>query len=79
MSVKWLVFETEEEAYTRADVEGARRGYLYHSGDLNGSRFYTSPKQTLDNKYALNVSEYELTEEEESTTVSTVTFPGEDD
>ena len=70
----YLVYDTESDAFARADTEGARRGYSYHKVG-SGTRYYTSPKVTADSKYALQVNNYELTTEEESAIVTSVTFP----
>lgn len=75
MASKYLIFNTKEEGFTRADVEGARRGYAYHVGGSGACRYHTGPRLTTDGKYALDVTEYELTDEEDATTVSNVTFP----
>ena len=78
VTVNYLVYETLDEAIARADVEGARRGYAYHStGDVNGTRYYSYPQITSNGKYALEVNEYELTSDEESQISTTVTFPTE--
>ena len=78
MSDKYLVYETEADAIERADIEGARRGYAYHNTEDGVSRFHTAPKETTNGKYALNVTEYELTEDEQAATTTSVTFPTEE-
>ena len=70
----YLVYNTEAEAIEKADSEGARRGYSYHRTGF-GTRYHTYPQETTDNKYALLVNGYELTEDEESSIVTSVTFP----
>ena len=75
MSNNYLVYETEADAIARADIEGSRRGYAYHHTTDGTSRFHTAPLETANGKYALLVDEYELTEDEESSTVTNVTFP----
>ena len=74
-TINYLVYDTEADAIARADTEGARRGYAYHNTPNGVSRYHTSPQKTADNKYALNVTEYELTEDEQSATTNSVTFP----
>ena len=74
-TINYLVYDTEADAIERADVEGARRGYAYHNTPDGVSRYHTSPQETADNKYALNVTEYELTEDEQAATTTSVTFP----
>lgn len=75
MSNKYLVYETEADAIERADIEGARRGYAYHNTPDGVSRFHTAPKETANAKYAIEVTEYELTEDEQAATTTSVTFP----
>ncbi len=74
ITINYLVYDTEADAIARADTEGARRGYSYHRVGF-GTRYHTYPQVTADNKYALVVNEYELTEDEESAITTTVTFP----
>lgn len=75
---KYLVYDTEADAVARADTEGARRGYAYHKIG-SGTRYATYPQLTADDKYALVVNAYELTEDEESAITTTVTFPAEEE
>jgi len=73
-TINYLVYDTLDDALVKADAEGARRGYAYHT--VGGTtRYKTYPKQTADAKYALVVDGYELTEDEESAITTTVTFP----
>ena len=65
----YLIYDTEEEAYARADIEGQRIGYSYWTKG-KGTRWATAPEPTAEGKYALNVTTYDLTEEEESATVN---------
>ena len=73
-TINYLVYDNEDDAITRADTEGARRGYAYHRVG-SGTRYHTYPQATADSKYALVVNGYELTEDEESAITTTVTFP----
>lgn len=73
-TINYLVYDTEADAITRADTEGARRGYAYHTVG-SGTRYHTYPQVTADSKYALVVDGYELTEDEESAITNSVTFP----
>jgi len=73
--MSYLVYDTEADAIARADIEGARRGYAYHSTSDGVSRFHTYPQLTADGKYALVVTEYDLTEEEQNAVTTSVTFP----
>ena len=76
ITINYLVYDTEADAIARADTEGARRGYAYHRVG-SGTRYHTYPQVTADNKYALDVTEYELTEDEQAATTTSVTFPTE--
>jgi molybdate-binding protein len=74
ITINYLVYDTEADAVARADTEGARRGYAYHRVG-SGTRYHTYPQVTADDKYALLVNGYELTEDEESAITTSVTFP----
>ena len=74
VTINYLVYDTEADAIARADTEGARRGYAYHRVG-SGTRYHTYPQVTTNNKYALVVNGYQLTEDEESQITTTVTFP----
>ena len=73
-TTNYLVYDNKADAIARADTEGARRGYAYHRVG-SGTRYRTYPRETADAKYALVVNGYELTEDEESSIVTNVTFP----
>ena len=73
-TINYLIYDNEADAVARADTEGARRGYAYHRVG-SGTRYYTYPQVTTNNKYALVVNGYQLTEDEESQITTTVTFP----
>ncbi len=73
-TTNYLVYDTEADEIARAETEGARRGYAYHRVG-SGTRDHTYPQVTADSKYALVVNGYELTEDEESSIVTNVTFP----
>jgi hypothetical protein len=73
----YLLYTTEEEAWNRSEQEGIALGLAYHKVG-SGSRYVTRPMLTADDQYALEVSTYNLTEDEESSTVSEVTFPTEE-
>jgi len=74
ITINYLVYETLDDALVKADAEGARRGYAYHRVG-SGTRYKTYPQVTADDKYALLVNGYELTEDEESAITTSVTFP----
>jgi hypothetical protein len=55
----YLIYETEEAALERADEEGKYLGFSYWTDGV-GTRWLTSPVPTADDKWALDVSDYEL-------------------
>ena len=65
----YLIYDNEEDANARADEEGKRIG-LSHWIHGIGSRRVLSAQPTAEGKWALNVTVYDLTEEEESSTVT---------
>ena len=65
----YLIYDNEEDANARADTEGQRIGYSYWK-EGTGTRWSTAPVPTAEGNFALNVTTYDLTTEEESTTVS---------
>lgn len=73
----YLLFNTKEEALLVADQEGQARNLPHwNPNDIGGTRRLNSPIYTADDKYALDVSEYQsLTEEQQEATVATVTLP----
>tara|TARA_R100001082_G_C4286008_1_gene126041 strand:- start:404 stop:610 length:207 start_codon:yes stop_codon:yes gene_type:complete len=67
----WLVYETYSEAVDRANTEGQRRNYGHWSG-AGSTKWHTAPEVTSDNKWALKVTDYELSTEEQSQTVESI-------
>jgi len=65
----YLIYTTEEAACERADEEGKAIGYTYWT-EGKGTRWLTKPVPTADGKWALDVSEYELDDLEESSVES---------
>jgi hypothetical protein len=74
-TINYLIYDTEPEAITRADTEGLRRQYPYFTQENGVTRYHTYPKLTSNGKYALDVTEYELTEDEQSAITNSVKFP----
>ena len=68
----YLIFASEEAALERADEEGKDRNYPYWTTE-GTTRWVTKPVPTADGMWALDVSEYDLDESEESATVDTYT------
>ena len=75
----YLIYDNEEDANARADEEGKRIG-LSHWIHGVGTRRVLSAQPTAEGKWALNVTVYDLTEEEESSTVTSFNpVPSEDE
>ena len=68
----YLIFPTEEAALERADEEGKDNNFSYWT-EGKGTRWLTKPVPTADGMWALDVSDYDLDESEESATVDTYT------
>jgi hypothetical protein len=67
----YLLFQSYIEAVDRADIEGQRRNYAYWS-NTGSTKWHTAPEETSDNKWALKVTDYELSTEEQSQTVESI-------
>ena len=66
----YLIYETKEAAIDRADEEGKYIGFDYWIEDNGkGTRWLTYPNETIDYKWALDVTDYELDSQEQSDTV----------
>ena len=83
MSNKYLIFEDYETGLDRAETEGRAMNLPFYSTDPNVykgiSKYRTSPKLLKNGKYALLVTDYiSLTSEEDSSTVTSVTYPDPD-
>ena len=70
----YLLFSTEQDAWDRSEEEGIAMGLSYHKTG-KGSRYVTSPRETIDGLWALPVDGYELDTIELSTTTVDVIFP----
>lgn len=68
----YLIFASEEAGIERADEEGKDNNFSYWT-EGTGTRWVTKPVPTADGMWALDVSEYDLDESEESATVDTYT------
>ena len=66
----YLIYASEEAAIERADEEGKDNNFSYWT-EGRGTRWLTKPVPTADGMWALDVSEYDLDESEESATVDT--------
>jgi hypothetical protein len=70
----YLIYTTEQDAIDRADEEGKEIGFSYWT-EGKGTRWLTKPVPTADGKWALDVSEYDLDEVEETTVVDSYLIP----
>ena len=75
----YLIYASKEAAIERADEEGKEIGYSYWVDGI-GTRWLTYPDETIDHMWALDVTDYDLDESEESSTVDHYTpLPDPDD
>lgn len=74
----YLIFDTLQDAQDRSEEEGIRLGLSYHTKGV-GTRYATSPRETIEGNYALPVNGYELSEEEQGLTVEEYTPPAYED
>jgi hypothetical protein len=70
----YLIYASEEAAIERADEEGKDRNFPYWATG-GTTRWVTKPVPTADGMWALDVSEYDLDELEETSTVDTYAIP----
>ena len=64
----YLIYASKEAAIERADEEGKEIGYGYWTDGI-GTRWLTYPVETADYMWALDVTNYDLDESEEASTV----------
>ena len=64
--MQYLIYTTEEDANTRADQEGQLLKFAHWT---RGTRWLTAPVPTLEGNYALDVTNYELSDVEKTETV----------
>ena len=70
----YLIYDELTDAEQRADEEGQYRGYSFWIDGV-GTRWMTSPVQTAEGDYALEVSGYNLSEVEYDALHETITLP----
>lgn len=68
----YLIFDTYEDALARSEQEGIIRGLSYHKNGV-GTRYVTAPRETAEGNFALPVSSYALSDEEQELTVDDFT------
>ena len=66
----YLIYETEQGAIDRADEEGKYLNFAYWT-EGKGTRWLTAPVPTADGKWALDVRDYDISEDEISSSVDT--------
>ena len=64
----YLIYTTVEEVIARADQEGQLLKFA-HWTQGNGTRWLTAPQPTLEGNFALDVTNYELSDVEKTETV----------
>ena len=68
----YLIYASKEAAIKRADEEGKEIGYSYWIHGI-GTRWLTYPDETADGTWALDVTDYDLSNEEKASTVNSYT------
>lgn len=70
----FLIYQTEQEAWDKADEEGQAQNLPYwQDPDVNVTRTLTAPMYTKDGEWALDVTDYTtLTEEEQEVVVEEI-------
>lgn len=68
----YLIYASKEAAIERADEEGKEIGYSYWVNGI-GTRWLTYPDETIDHTWALDVTDYDLDDSEEASTVDSYT------
>lgn len=68
----FLIFDSLEDALSRADEEGAKIGLYYHRHG-SGTRYVSYPIETIEGNYALDVIGYDLAEDEAEFVVDSFT------
>ena len=75
----YLIFNTQSAAQARAEAEGQAQNLPYYRNPQAGvTRYLSSPRETADGKWALEVSGYDLTEDEDAKAVDSVEWPEEE-
>ena len=64
----YLIYTTEEQVIARADQEGQLLKFA-HWTQGRGTRWLTAPQPTLEGNWALDVTNYELSDAEKTETV----------
>lgn len=71
--MKFLIYQSKEEAEEKADQEGQAQNLPFWKDPTNVTRTLTSPIYTLDEEWALDVTDYTtLTQQEQERTVEEI-------
>ena len=71
--MKFLIYQSKEEAEEKADQEGQAQNLPFWQDPTNITRTLTSPIYTLDEEWALDVTDYTtLTQQEQERTVEEI-------
>tara|TARA_Y100000361_G_scaffold37821_1_gene32388 strand:- start:18525 stop:18746 length:222 start_codon:yes stop_codon:yes gene_type:complete len=71
--MKFLIYQSKEEADEKADQEGQALNLPFWQDPTNVTRTLTAPIYTLDEEWALDVTDYTtLTQQEEERTVEEI-------
>lgn len=71
--MKFLIYQSKEEAEEKADQEGQAQNLPFWQDPINVTRTLTAPIYTLDEEWALDVTDYTtLTQQEEERTVEEI-------
>ena len=72
----YLIFPDYQSAHSRADAEGMAQGLPYHyCCPAEITRYVSTPRETASGQWALDVTGYDLTTEEQAATVTAVEWP----
>lgn len=75
---KFLIYNTAEAAYAKAEEEGRAMNLPFWNDQTSVTKYRTEPLFIGDGRYVLNVSDYiSLTSDEESNVVDTFTYSGD--
>lgn len=74
--MKYLIYDTEQEALDRAEQRAIERNTSFHRGNPDGTRYSGAIRQTSSGKFALQVAgdkfgNFNLSEAEQAATVAT--------
>ena len=74
----YLIFPAQQPALDRADAEGQAQNLPYWTTPSEITRRLSDPRETASGQWALDVTGYDLTPEEQAATVTEVEWPTEE-